>query len=181
VQMDLVRNVVTLGLAVRAQNRLKVRMPLATLEIQKEGVEALDSELIEILKEELNIKTVKIVNAIAPREGWGMSPEGTIRVALDTTLTEDLEIEGLSREIIRQIQSMRKNAGYQRDDVVNVRYEMSEDASKLQKMFEKFTEEIISECLLGELKSQKEVMKDEFDGMDEMEFGEEKIILVIKK
>jgi len=181
VQMDLVRNVVTLGLAVRAQNRLKVRMPLATLEIQKEGIEALDGELIEILKEELNIKEVKIVNAIALREGWGVSPEGMIRVALDITLTEDLEVEGLSREIIRQIQSMRKNAGYQRDDVVNVRYEMSEDASKLQKMFEKFTEEIKGECLLSGLTVQKEVVKEEFDGMDEMEFGEEKIILVIKK
>jgi isoleucyl-tRNA synthetase len=170
-----------LGLAVRAQNRLKVRMPLATLEIQKEGIEALDGELIEILKEELNIKEVKIVNAIALREGWGVSPEGMIRVALDITLTEDLEVEGLSREIIRQIQSMRKNAGYQRDDVVNVRYEMSEDASKLQKMFEKFTEEIKGECLLSGLTVQKEVVKEEFDGMDEMEFGEEKIILVIKK
>ncbi|MFA6897269.1 MAG: isoleucine--tRNA ligase [Patescibacteria group bacterium] len=180
-QMDLVRNVVTLGLAVRAQNRLKVRMPLATLEIQKEGIEALNDELVEILKEELNVKEVKIVSAVEAREGWGLSPEGTIRVALDLRLTEDLEIEGISREIIRQIQSMRKNAGYLRDDLVNVKYELSEDAVKFRKMFEKFTEEIKSECLLKELAAEKEVMKEEFDGVDELEVDGEKIILVVKK
>jgi isoleucyl-tRNA synthetase len=157
---------VTLGLAVRAQNRLKVRMPLASLSIRKEGIEALDGELVEILKEELNVKAVNIATAIEAKEGWGVSPEGTIQVALDLTITEELELEGISREIIRQIQSMRKNAGYERDDVVSVRYEMSENATKFQKMFEKFTEEIKAECLLSELSVEKEIMKENFDGVD---------------
>ena len=180
-QMDLVRNVVTLGLAVRAQNRLKVRMPLATLEIQKEGVEALDGELIEILKEELNIKEVKIVNAIAPREGWGMSPEGTIRVALDITLTEDLEVEGLSREIIRQIQAMRKNAKYERDDIVKVGYSVADGGTKVSRMFEKWSGEIKEECLLGELNLMEGIIEDDFDGVEELNFGGEKIILGVRK
>lgn len=180
-QMELVREVVTLGLAVRAQNRIKVRMPLQALAIKKDGVDSLDAELQEILKDELNVKETIVVREIDAKEGWGLSPEGATRVALDLNLTEDLEIEGISREVIRQIQSMRKNAAYNRDETVSVRYEMSENAAKFRKMFDRFAEEIKKECLLADLIEEKEVMKEGFDAMDELESGGEKIILVIKR
>lgn len=37
-------------------------------------------------------------------------------VGLDTTITENLKIEGYARDIIRLIQDMRKEAGYQVTD-----------------------------------------------------------------
>jgi isoleucyl-tRNA synthetase len=180
-RMNLVREVVTLGLAVRAQNRIKVRMPLATLHIKKEGLENLNEELIEILKDELNIKDVKVVDDIEEKSGWGFAEDGGIKVALDLTVSQELESEGLAREIIRQIQSMRKTAGYNRDDSVSVKYEVSENAVKFHGMFEKWSQEIKSECLLSELSPVKEVMKEDFDGIGELAFDNEKVILVIKK
>ncbi|MDD3190855.1 MAG: isoleucine--tRNA ligase [Candidatus Pacebacteria bacterium] len=180
-QMNLVRSVVTLGLAVRAQSRIKVRMPLQTLLIQKEGVDSLDVELSEILKEELNVKEIKVVKAVEERENWGVSLEGVIRVALDLNITEDLELEGLSREVIRQIQAMRKNAKYNRDDVVKVEYSVTDGGVKAAKMFEKWSNEIKSECLLSGLGLTGEIVKEKFDGVEELELGGEKIILGIKK
>jgi isoleucyl-tRNA synthetase len=180
-QMETAREIVTLGLAVRAQNHVKVRMPLQTLLIRKTGVEEFKDELIEILKDELNIKEVKIADVVAEKQGWGVSPEGNVRVALDLNLTEDLELEGMSREVVRQIQAMRKDARYQRDDAVNVKYSISEGAAKSKKMFERWAEEIKKECLLLKLESSEAVKKEDFDGVAELALGGERIILGIKK
>lgn len=181
-QMNLVREVVTLGLAVRAQNRIKVRMPLQALEIKKEGIESLDGELVEILKEELNIKEIKIVNAIEERKGWGVSPDGVIVVALNLELSEDLELEGMSREVIRQIQAMRKNAKYERNDIVFVEYSTSEEDGKISKMLNVWGKEIKRECLLGEIKqSKEEIAAENFDEIGDLQLGEGKMILGIKK
>jgi len=180
-QMNLVREVVTLGLAVRAQNRIKVRMPLKTLLIQKEGVDVLNTELLEILKEELNVKEVKVVKAVEEKENWGVSLEGVARVALDLNVTEELELEGLSREVIRQIQAMRKNAKYSRDDVVEIEYSVADGGVKVSKMFKKWSDEIKGECLLSGLSLTEEIVKENFDGAEELELGGEKIILGIRK
>lgn len=180
-QMNLVRDVVTLGLAVRAQNRIKVRMPLQNIEIRKEGLERLNENLAYILKEELNIKSISIVKDIREREGLGIAEDKGIKVALDLRISEELELEGLARETIRQIQAMRKIAGYNRDDLVQVKYEVSEPADKFYKMFVMWSEDIKSECLLSNISPAKEVVKEDFDGIDEMAFDGEKIILVIKK
>lgn len=180
-QMEAAREVVTLGLAVRAQNRMKVRMPLRTLSVQKAGAGELRDELIDILKDELNVKEVEVIDAVMEREGWGISPEGSIRVALDLNLTEELELEGAAREVIRQIQAMRKNAKYERDDIVSVKYSVSEGEVKARKMFGQWTEEIRKECLLRQLDAVDAVVSEEFDGMAELDLSGEKVILGIKK
>jgi hypothetical protein len=179
--MDLVREVVTLGLAIRAKNRLKVRMPLQALELCKEGVGDLGEELKGILEEELNVKSVRVVKELPEREGWGRAEDGGTAAALDLKLTEELELEGYAREVIRQIQSMRKNAAYRRDDAVSVRYELAPGADKLRRMFETWGAEIRKECALSDLAEGKEAAEAGSDGRGELEFEGQKLILTIKK
>jgi isoleucyl-tRNA synthetase len=46
-----------------------------------------------------------------PREGWAVGSDGTVTVALDLDVTDDLRREGLVREIVRTVQDLRKAAG----------------------------------------------------------------------
>jgi isoleucyl-tRNA synthetase len=77
----------------------------------------------------------------------GREAEATNRtvVILDTEITEDLELEGSARELIRAIQDMRKSKGFEVSDRISVTY--STDSEKLEKTFEQFGTYIAGEVL----------------------------------
>jgi isoleucyl-tRNA synthetase len=54
------------------------------------------------------------------RPGHEVAEEGDLLVALDTELTPELEAEGLAREVAHRLQTMRKAAGYEISDRVEV-------------------------------------------------------------
>ena len=49
-----------------------------------------------------------------------MANEGTLTVALDLTITEALRLEGMARELIRSIQTLRKDSGFEITDRIIV-------------------------------------------------------------
>ncbi|MEO0562054.1 MAG: DUF5915 domain-containing protein, partial [Chloroflexota bacterium] len=59
-------------------------------------------------------------------EGFAVAEESGYLAALDTTLTDDLVAEGFSREIVRRVQQMRKDAGFEIEDRIEVVYQASE-------------------------------------------------------
>jgi len=101
--MQQTRNVVEVGMRLRAENAMKVRQPLAALSI--DGAK-LDDAYIEILKEELNVKAV-----VFEKTDWVSHEEYNMTVGLDLELTDELKREGVARELVRTINGMRKNAG----------------------------------------------------------------------
>ena len=63
--------------------------------------------------------------------GWLVASEGSLTVALDVTVTDELRREGIARELINRIQNLRKDNGFEVTDRVNVviaRNEVIEDA-----------------------------------------------------
>ncbi len=62
-----------------------------------------------------------IVSRIA-REGTAVATEGSVSVALDTSLDPDLEVEGMAREIVNRIQGARRDAGFAVTDRIVVRW-----------------------------------------------------------
>ncbi len=52
--------------------------------------------------------------------GWAVASEAGITVALDLTLTEELEEEGLARELVNRIQNLRKDKGLEVTDRINL-------------------------------------------------------------
>lgn len=122
--MSMVRQLVTLGHAARVQSKLKVRQPLAAVAVIDASTE-LSPEMQETLADELNVKTVQLV-AAAP-EGWPTAENNGFTIALDPTITEPLRREGLVRELIRELQSLRKQAGCKPGDPVTF-YFQTDDA-----------------------------------------------------
>jgi isoleucyl-tRNA synthetase len=63
-----------------------------------------------------------------PRTGWSVARDGSFAIALDTTLTPELELEGAARELVRAVNEQRKATGLELADRIRleVRFEPHE-------------------------------------------------------
>ena len=52
--------------------------------------------------------------------GWLVATEGSMTIALDVTVTEELRQEGVARELINRIQNLRKSSGFEVTDKIDV-------------------------------------------------------------
>jgi isoleucyl-tRNA synthetase len=52
-------------------------------------------------------------------EGWLVASEGSLTIALDVEITEDLRREGVARELVSRIQNLRKSAGFEVTDRIH--------------------------------------------------------------
>jgi isoleucyl-tRNA synthetase len=59
-------------------------------------------------------------------EGWLVASQGTLTVALDVTLTDDLKKEGIARELVNRIQNLRKDSGFELTDRIAVQFQKDE-------------------------------------------------------
>jgi isoleucyl-tRNA synthetase len=60
-------------------------------------------------------------------EGWLVEQEGDVTVALDTEITPELRAEGLARETVKRIQNLRKDAGFEVTDRIEIAYHGSDE------------------------------------------------------
>ena len=95
-----------------------------------------------------------------PREGFAVADEGGLAVAVDTELDEDLEDEGLARELIHFIQGRRKDSGFDVADRIEVT--IAPDA-RLARVLERHGEEIAAETLCVALETREGVEGEAFD------------------
>jgi isoleucyl-tRNA synthetase len=52
--------------------------------------------------------------------GWSVASKGTLTVALDITITDELRKEGEAREFVNRIQNLRKDSGFEVTDRINI-------------------------------------------------------------
>ena len=69
----------------------------------------------------INTSDVEITAEDIP--GWQVANKGQLTVALDINLTQQLESEGIARELINQIQKIRKESNFNITDKINVELE----------------------------------------------------------
>lgn len=146
--MNALRTAVNDGLSKRASEGIKVRQPLASVKLVNTISQDTPAEvaqfLIDITKDELNVKSVEIVT---DSESESAQPS----VVYDLTITPELKREGLMREIVRHVQSARKQAGLQIDDRIVL--SISSDDSEISQAVDAFADVIKSETLAVELNS----------------------------
>ncbi len=157
-EMEATRKIVTEALQLRAKAGAKVRQPLSKLVLI--GYELRD-ELLEIIKEEVNVKDVILNNG---------KEEGIEK--LDTEITPELKLEGQAREIVRFIQEMRKEAGYEVENHISVQFE------GMDEVFEKFSDLIAKETLADSI---EKGAGEGFDLKKELEVDGMRVAIAIKK
>jgi len=218
-EMFAVKTIVSLGLASRAKNKIKVRQPLAKVQVAlgDQYDKKVLNDQIEIIKEELNVKDIELIDnpkdlaeviarpnakllgpkygkdvqkiiieakngkfekldngnikilefeltpdemeiAYLGKEGMDVETEEGILIALDTKITPELKLEGQARDLVRQIQEMRKSADYKVDDRIQIAIIGTDDD-----LIEKFGNYIKTETLSTSI---------EEDIKDPDEFGE---------
>jgi isoleucyl-tRNA synthetase len=73
----------------------------------------------------LGEEDVEIVSEDIP--GWSVATSGSLTVALDITITEDLRQEGIARDVVNRVQNLRKEMGLDVQDKINIVIEKSND------------------------------------------------------
>jgi len=66
----------------------------------------------------MQLTDVEIITEDIP--GWVVANQGTLTVALDITVTENLWQEGIARELVNRIQNIRKDRGFEVTDKINL-------------------------------------------------------------
>lgn len=235
-QMDLVRDICSLGRFAREEVNIKVRQPISHLILPKKD-EKIIGNLISIIQEELNVKEIifkedmsdyldyivkpnfkilgktlgpkikelqeilsnltakeisqleegslkvklsgedfeltneMVLISLKQKEGYASSSNSRTCVVLNTELTEDLILEGLAREFVRKVQSLRKEADFVITDHIKVIYNGTD---KIKQMLEKYYDYVMGEVLGDELINDDSLMFDD-------ELNDEKVAIKVEK
>lgn len=208
-QMDMVRDVCSLGRNAREEASIKVRQPISNIYLPMDTKDII-GDLVSVIKEELNVKEIlfkedmsqymdyiikpnfkevgkvlgskiklfqeelskfsredieevknnnktiildgeefnitsdMVIISIKQKEGFEGAGNDRVSVVLDTHLTPELILEGLAREFVRTVQSLRKEADFVITDHINVYYNGDSD---IDEMFDKYKDYIMGEVL----------------------------------
>lgn len=110
-------------------------------------------EYIEIDGIEIGLDANNLLITMQGKEGFAFSGEGEIGVVLDTTITPELQEEGILREVLSKVQNMRKDKNFEVLDRINLYVSENE---KIENVIRKFEETIKHDTLADNIFYNKE-------------------------
>ena len=211
-EMDFLQDLCSAGKFIREEKNLRNRLPLKSLTIVGDNLDFMDSQAQEIIKDELNVKEVKLDNNLsayaaktvylytpllgktlgkdmaavmaAYKQGqWLLNDGGTLRIAgidlgkdlfevrldmkegvagqafagnralviLDTNVTEELKREGMARDFVRLVQTLRRDKDFNISDRIELCW--STDNDELKQALEENKAYISEQVLAVEIKN----------------------------
>ena len=139
---------------------------IATLEKQKTITLQLENEAVE-----LRIEDVDIIAEDIP--GWSVANKDNLTVALDITLTPELQEEGNARELVNRIQRLRKDNGFEVTDRITV---YIQEYEPFKSAIINYCDYICAEILADELKIVAQI-----DNGTEIEINDVNLNILISK
>lgn len=108
------------------------------------------------------LSDVEIISEDIP--GWLVANEGRLTIALDVTITDDLQKEGIARELVNRIQNIRKSNGYEITDRISIRIS---DNDQIREAVKEYSDYISNQVLadhieLGVVNNGMEVDMDDY-------------------
>ena len=94
----------------------------------------------------IELEDVEIISEDIP--GWTIAQEGKFTVALDIEITPELKAEGLSRLVIKRIQALRKDSGFEITDRIDV---VLEETEELREVLDTFRDHIAAQVLANSI------------------------------
>jgi isoleucyl-tRNA synthetase len=166
-EFKIVLQIIERGLYARDKAQIGLKWPLASCVINLN--KKLDKELIELIKNQLNIKAIELKINKENKE---------ISVKLNTQMTSELEAEGYAREISRKVQAARKTAGLVKGDKIKLAIIVDENIKKYVETWKKFIAERVNakELLLEEAGSKLKGFENSIIHEDKIKGKEIKIL-----
>ena len=103
---------------------------------------------VKLSGEDFELNNENTLITIKQKEGYASQSNNRTIVVLDTELTDELILEGLAREFVRKVQSLRKDADFVITDHIKVYYNGTD---KIDQMFKLYKDYIMGEVLGDEL------------------------------
>ncbi|MBQ6433303.1 MAG: isoleucine--tRNA ligase [Bacteroidaceae bacterium] len=113
----------------------------------------------------VDLEDVEIFSEDIP--GWTVANEGALTVALDITVTDELRNEGIARELVKRIQNLRKDSGFEITDRIAIQLEHNQQTDRA---VETFGDYISSQVLADSL-----TIVDNVDDAAELDFDDFKL------
>lgn len=98
---------------------------------------------------DIELGDVEVISEDIP--GWLVASEGKVTVALDVTVTPELRMEGLARDIVNRIQNIRKDRGYEITDKINLTFAPAADDADTRAALDAFGSYISRQVLAESL------------------------------
>ena len=120
---------------------------------------------------EITTEDVEIITEDMP--GWLVANEGKLTVALDITVTDELQREGIARELVNRIQNIRKSNGFEITDKIAIEIESREEIAEAVKEYSNY---IASQTLANSV-----LLKDSVSDATNLDFDDYIVKVSVKK
>lgn len=132
--------------------------------LEREG--SIDITLADGAVAKIEACDVEILSEDIP--GWLVANDGNLTVALDVTVTPDLRLEGIARDIVNRVQNIRKSRDYEITDRINLVFEPNaETDDAVRKFGDYIARQVLAESISVEpLNSDEGVETIDLDGVE---------------
>lgn len=101
--------------------------------------------------EEANVELADVDIFSQDIPGWSVANEGTLTVALDLEISDTLRLEGMARELVRNIQTLRKESGFEITDRIHVTIPASEENARCLNQFKQYiAQQVLADSICAE-------------------------------
>jgi isoleucyl-tRNA synthetase len=126
---------------------------IRTIEINKSISVVVNGEDFELLLEDVELTTKDM-------PGWTVASSADTTVALDLTITDELLMEGMARELVNRVQNLRKELDFEVTDRISIAFKGEESLINSIKTFKDY---ICSEVLADEIRFDDSITSHETD------------------